>query len=147
MNTTTKSRSRPSKNDSKSTQNRYQNQIIFFDRFFFDFGPTSIHLVSQIRSRSSKNRSIHPPRASKKPPKSQKPPKDLPRASQRPPKSLPRLPKDLPKSDFGSLFHPKTSLRTTIVGSNGASPVPPASEIQSSGSEYCGKEARFWMKK
>ena len=50
----------------------------------------------------------------------QRPPQSLqdttqaPKASQRLPKSLLRPLNDLPESDFGSLFHPKSSLRTTI---------------------------------
>ena len=108
--TYTKSRSKPSKNDQNSFKNRCQIQIIIFDRFFFKFGSNITPFWLPNPSKSLQT-------SIQRPPQSLQDTTQAPKAFQKHPKRLPRRPKDPPKTHFGSLVHPKTSLRTTMFES------------------------------
>ena len=91
------------KKHQKSIPKSDQNFRSFFLRFWI-----KIHTI--LIPKSVQEPPKIDPEAPSEPPRHHpdtKSPKDLPRAP-------PRPPKDPPKNDFGSLFHPKTSLRPTI---------------------------------
>ena len=103
-----------SKINPKSIPNSDQNVRSFFLRFWIKIHsiltPKSAQEPPKIDPETPQEPPRHHPSTKSLPNTSQEPPQ----TSQTPPKSRPRPPKDPPKSDFGSLFHLKTSLRTTI---------------------------------
>ena len=95
-----------SRNHQKSILNSHQNVLLFFLRFW-------IKIHSILIPKSVQEPPKIDPEAPPEPPRHHTDTKSLPKTSQEPPETSQRP----SKNDFGSLFHPKTSLQTIVFES------------------------------